>query len=49
MTRTKSRRKSRLRRDPSPRDTRVMEEIRNQRYVAFVRAIVGRDGARAGR
>ena len=47
MTRTKSRRKSsRMRRDPSPRGIRVMDEIRNQRYVAFVRAIVG---ARAGR
>jgi hypothetical protein len=49
MPRTKSRRKSRLRRDPSPRDARVIEEIRNHRYLAFVRAIVGRDGARAGR
>ena len=50
MPRTKSRRKStRLRRDPSPRDARVMEEIKNQRYLAFVRAIVGRDTARNGR
>jgi hypothetical protein len=50
MPRTKSRRKStRMRRDPSPRDTRVVEEIKNQRYLAFVRAIVGQGGARGRR
>jgi len=50
MPRTKSRRKSvRSRRDSSPRAGRVVEEIRNQRYLAFVRAIVGGIGARARR
>jgi hypothetical protein len=50
MPRTKSRRKStRTRRDASPRDARVAEEVKNQRYLAFVRAIVGRDGARGPR
>ncbi len=51
MPRTKSRRKStRGRRDAgTPRDARVMEEIRNQRYIAFVRAIVGAAGAKGHR
>ena len=47
MPRTKPRRKpSRSRRDAGLRDARVMEEIRNQRYVAFVRAIVSGAGAK---
>jgi hypothetical protein len=45
MPRAKSPRKQqRNRRSPSPRDARVMEEIKNQRYLAFVRAIVGARG-----
>jgi len=41
MPRTKQRRKpSRARRDAAPRDARAMEEIKNRRYLAFVRAIV---------
>jgi hypothetical protein len=46
MPRSKSRRKpTRGRRDATPpRDARVMDEIRNQRYLAFVRAIVGAGG-----
>jgi hypothetical protein len=47
MPRTKSRRKPpRSRRDASLRDARIMEEIRHQRFVAFVRAIVGGTGAK---
>jgi hypothetical protein len=29
------------RQNSSPRDARVMEEIKNRRYLSFVRAIVG--------
>jgi hypothetical protein len=39
-TRTRSRKGTRSRRDPEPRFTTV-EDIRNRRYLAFVRAIVG--------
>ena len=47
MARIKSRRKpARSRRDGGFRDPRVMEEIRHQRYVAFVRAIIGGTGAK---
>lgn len=42
MSHARPRRKThRSRREPSPRISRVMEEIKNQRYLAFVRAIVG--------
>lgn len=48
MSRTRVRRKPvRGRRDIEPRDARVMEEIKNQRYLTFVRAIVGAKGSRA--
>ena len=42
MPRTKQRRKqTRSRREAAgPRDARVMEEIKNRRYLSFVRAIV---------
>ncbi len=44
MPRTKQRRKQtshKGRKDAAaPRDARVMEEIKNRRYLAFVRAIV---------
>jgi hypothetical protein len=43
MSRTKQRRKQseRTRREaPVLRDARIMEEIKNRRYLAFVRAIV---------
>ncbi len=47
MARTKTRRKpTRSRRDAVPRDARLLEEIRNQRYLAFVRAIIGGAGAK---
>ncbi|HEY7728465.1 MAG TPA: hypothetical protein VID50_08425 [Candidatus Eisenbacteria bacterium] len=50
MTRTRSHRKpARARRDSSPRDARVMEEIKSQRYLAFVRAIVGALGPKRHR
>ena len=52
MSRTKPRRKQsdRNRREaPALRDARVMEEIKNRRYLAFVRAIVNGAYARAGR
>ena len=38
--RTRSRKNNRSRRDSDDRVT-VLEEIRNRRYIAFVRAIVG--------
>lgn len=45
MPRAKTHRKpQRNRRSSSPRDARVMEEIKNQRYLAFVRAVVGARG-----
>ena len=48
MARMRVRRKPvRGRRDSSPRDARVMEEIKNQRYLTFVRAIVGAKGLRS--
>jgi hypothetical protein len=34
----------RSRRNSAPPDARVMEEIKNQRYLSFVRAIVGARG-----
>jgi len=41
MPRTKSRRKQTApRRVTPPREARVLEEIKNRRYLAFVRAIV---------
>ena len=50
MPRTKHRRKpTRSRRDPAPRDARVMEEIKNRRYLAFVRAIVNSASAKGSR
>lgn len=51
MPRSKSRRKStRSRRDAgTPRDARIMEVLRNQRFIAFVRAIVGAAGAKGPR
>jgi hypothetical protein len=50
MPRTKSRRKpARSRREGGLRDARVMEEIRQQRYIAFVRAIVGGAAAKGRR
>ena len=51
MPRTKHRRKpTRSRRDAGSRDARLLlEEIRNQRYVAFVRAIIGGAGAKGRR
>jgi len=39
-TRTRTRKGTRTRRDPEPRISTV-EDIRNRRYVAFVRAIIG--------
>jgi len=39
-TRTRGRKGTRARRDTEARVT-VLEEIRNRRYIAFVRAIVG--------
>jgi hypothetical protein len=42
MSLTRSRRKPhKSRREPARRVSRVLEEIKNQRYLAFVRAIVG--------
>jgi hypothetical protein len=50
MTRAKQRRKStRNRREATPRDARVMEEIKNRRYLAFVRAIVNAMPGRGSR
>jgi hypothetical protein len=52
MSRSKQRRKQPLksRRDSAePRDARIMEEIKNRRYLAFVRAIVNGFAARAAR
>lgn len=48
MSRTRVRRKPvRGRRESSPREARVMEEIKNHRYLTFVRAIVGAKGSRS--
>jgi hypothetical protein len=42
VPRSRSQKKpQRNRRTSSPRDARVMQEIKNQRYLSFVRAIVG--------
>jgi hypothetical protein len=51
MPRTKQRRKqTKSRRDAAgPRDARVMEEIKNRRYLAFVRAIVNGVNGRGSR
>jgi hypothetical protein len=51
MTRVKHRRKSsaRPRREAVPRGARVMEEIKNRRYLAFVRAIVAAMPGRGSR
>ena len=52
MSRTKQRRKptERSRRGtPAIRDARIMEEIKNRRYLAFVRAIVNGAYARGAR
>ena len=52
MTRTKQRRKplDRSRRGaPGIRDARIMEEMKNRRYLAFVRAIVNGAYARGAR
>jgi len=50
MSRSKPRRKqSNSRRPAEPREARVMEEIKNRRYLAFVRAIVNGAAARLAR
>jgi hypothetical protein len=52
MSRSRQRRKPYEKsRRPSaePREARVMEEIKNRRYLAFVRAIVNVAAARAAR
>ena len=51
MSRIKPRRKqSKSRRQSAePREARVMEEIKNRRYLAFVRAIVNGAAARLAR
>jgi len=50
MSRTKQRRKPLDRsRRPGIRDARIMEEIKNRRYLAFVRAIVNGAYARGAR
>lgn len=51
MSRTKQRRRQSVksRRESAPRDARIMEEIKNRRYLAFVRAIVNGFAARAAR
>jgi len=49
MSRTKQRRKQSVksrRESPALRDARIMEEIKNRRYLAFVRAIVNGVAAR---
>ncbi|HMI31962.1 MAG TPA: hypothetical protein VK527_09500 [Candidatus Limnocylindrales bacterium] len=51
MSRTKQRRKQSVksrRESPALRDARIMEEIKNRRYLAFVRAIVNGVAARGG-
>ena len=52
MSRTKQRRKQSVksrRESPALRDARIMEEIKNRRYLAFVRAIVNGVAAQAAR
>jgi hypothetical protein len=51
MSRSKPRRKQSVksRRQSEPREARVMEEIKNRRYLAFVRAIVNGAAARLAR
>jgi len=52
MSRSRQRRKQSLRsrrQQAEPRDARVMEEIKNRRYLAFVRAIVNGAAARLAR
>jgi len=51
MSRSKPRRKhsEKSRRQAAPRDARIMEEIKNRRYLAFVRAIVNGFAARSAR
>ena len=53
MSRSRSRRKpsekSRRQQAAEPRETRVMQEIKNRRYLAFVRAIVNGVAARPAR
>ena len=51
MSRSKPRRKQSVksRRQAEPREARVMEEIKNRRYLAFVRAIVNGAAARLAR
>ena len=52
MVRTRSRRKQSeksRRQSAEPREARVMEEIKNRRYLAFVRAIVNGVAARLAR
>ena len=51
MSRSKPRRKQyvKSRRQIEPREARVMEEIKNRRYLAFVRAIVNGAAARLAR
>ena len=51
MSRTRQRRKQSVKsqRLAEPRGARVMEEIKNRRYLAFVRAIVNGVAARLAR
>jgi hypothetical protein len=52
MSPSKPRRKQSLRsrrQTAEPREARVMEEIKNRRYLAFVRAIVNGAAARLAR
>jgi hypothetical protein len=52
MSRSKQRRKQSVkgrRESAAPRDARIMEEIKNRRYLAFVRAIVNGFAARSAR
>ena len=51
MSRSRQRRKhsEKNRRQATPRDARIMEEIKNRRYLAFVRAIVNGFAARSAR
>ncbi|HYQ88695.1 MAG TPA: hypothetical protein VEU09_03600 [Candidatus Binatia bacterium] len=52
MSRIKPRRKQSeksRRQSAEPREARVMEEIKNRRYLAFVRAIVNGAAARLAR
>jgi hypothetical protein len=52
MSRSRQRRKQSeksRRQSAEPREARVMEEIKNRRYLAFVRAIVNGAAARLAR